>query len=211
VIVTNPCTDVKAPTAEKSRDRILSDDELRAILQACDQLNEPFGALIKLLTLTAQRRDEVGQMTWREVDIDARLWTIPKERAKNGIAHDVPLSDSAVKVLAGVRRIASSRGLVFTTTGETQVSGFSKAKKRLDAAVPSAPPWVLHDLRRTAASGMARLGVNLPVVEKVLNHTSGSFGGVAGVYQRHHFADEKRAALEAWAAHVETIVGKEVR
>jgi integrase len=211
VIVTNPCTDVKAPTAEKSRDRILSDDELRAILQACDQLNEPFGALIKLLTLTAQRRDEVGQMTWREVDIDARLWTIPKERAKNGIAHDVPLSDSAVKVLAGVRRIASSRGLVFTTTGETQVSGFSKAKKRLDAAVPSAPPWVLHDLRRTAASGMARLGVNLPVVEKVLNHTSGSFGGVAGVYQRHHFADEKRAALEAWAARVETIVGKEVR
>lgn len=207
VIITNPCTDVRAPTAEKSRDRVLSDDELRAILQACDRLNEPFGALIRLLALTAQRRDEVGQMTWREVDLNARIWTIPKERAKNGIAHDVPLSDTAVKVLAGVRRIAGSRGLVFTTTGETPVSGFSKIKKRLDAAVPDAPPWVLHDLRRTAATGMARLGVNLPVIEKVLNHTSGSFGGVVGVYQRHHFAEEKRAALEAWAAHVGDLTG----
>jgi integrase len=135
------------------------------------------------------------------------MWTIPKERAKNGIAHDVPLSELAVRVLSGVRRIAGSRGLVFTTTGETPVSGFSKVKRRLDAALPDAPPWVLHDLRRTAASGMARLGINLPVIEKVLNHTSGSFGGVAGVYQRHHFADEKRAALEAWAAHVELLLG----
>jgi integrase len=210
VIVSNPCTDVRAPTAEKSRDRVLSDDELRAVLQACDRLNEPFGALIRLLALTAQRRDEVGQMTWREVDLDTRLWVIPKERAKNGIAHEVPLSEPAVRVLAGVHRISGSRGLVFTTTGETPVSGFSKIKKRLDAALPDAPPWVLHDLRRTAASGMARLGVNLPVIEKVLNHTSGSFGGVAGVYQRHQFADEKRAALDAWAAHVEAIVGKEV-
>lgn len=207
VIVTNPCADVKAPTAEKSRDRVLSDDELRAILRACDRLNEPFGALIKLLALTAQRRDEVGQMTWREVDLNARLWTIPKERAKNGIAHDVPLSEPAVRVLAGVQRIASNRGLVFTTTGMTPVSGFSKIKKRLDAAVPDAPPWVLHDLRRTAASGMARLGANLPVIEKVLNHTSGSFGGVTGIYQRHHFADEKRAALEAWAEHVASLSG----
>lgn len=206
VIVTNPCTNVKAPTAEKSRDRVLSDDELRLIWQACDGLNEPFGALIKLLMLTAQRRDEVGQMSWRELNLEAQIWTIPKERAKNGIAHDVPLSDLAVAVLTGVRRIAGSRGLVFTTTGETAVSGFSKVKKRLDDALPGSWPWVLHDLRRTAASGMARLGIALPVVEKVLNHTSGSFGGVAGVYQRHHFADEKRAALEAWAAHVGAIV-----
>lgn len=202
---------MRAPTAEKSRDRVLSDDELRAILQACDRLNEPFGALIKLLALTAQRRDEVGQMTWREVDLDSRVWTIPKERAKNGIAHDVPLSDSAVKVLAGVRRIAGSRGLVFTTTGETPVSGFSKIKKRLDAAVPDAPPWVLHDLRRTAASGMARLGINLSVVEKVLNHISGSFGGVTGIYQRHKFANEKRVALEMWAAHVQTLTDEHLQ
>ncbi len=208
MIVSNPCTDVRAPTAEKSRDRVLSDVELQAVLQACDRLNEPFGALIRLLALTAQRRDEVGQMTWREIDLDARLWTIPKERAKNGIAHEVPLSEPAVRVLANVHRITGSRGLVFTTTGETPVSGFSKVKKRLDVALPDAPSWVLHDLRRTAASGMARLGINLPVIEKVLNHTSGSFGGVAGVYQRHQFADEKRAALDAWAAHIEAIAGR---
>lgn len=206
VLITNPCTDVKAPTAEKSRDRVLSDEELRAILRACDNLNKPFGALIKLLALTAQRRDEVGQMEWREVDFEARIWTIPKERAKNGIAHDVPLSGLAASELAGISRIAGNRGLVFTTTGETPVSGFSKAKKRLDAAVPDASPWVLHDLRRTAASGMARLGINLPVIEKILNHTSGSFGGVAGIYQRYHFADEKRAALDAWAQHINVII-----
>ena len=210
VLVTNPCTDVKAPTAEKSRDRVLTDDELAAVFRACESLNEPFGALIKLLALTAQRRDEVGQMSWREVDLNARMWTIPKERAKNGIAHDVPLSEASVTVLAGIRRITGSRGLVFTTTGETPVSGFSKMKKRLDMAVPNAPPWVLHDLRRTAASGMARLGITLPVVEKVLNHTSGSFGGVAGIYQRHHFADEKRSALEVWSRHVEKILGGDV-
>ena len=206
VLVANPCTDVKAPTAEKSRDRVLSDDELREILRACDQLSQPFGALIKLLALTAQRRDEVGQMTWWEVDFEKRMWTIPKERAKNGIAHDVPLSDAAAEILSGVRRISSSRQLIFTTTGETPVSGFSKAKTRLDAAVPNAPSWVLHDLRRTAASGMARLGINLPVIEKVLNHTSGSFGGVAGIYQRHTFLEEKRAALNTWANHIRSII-----
>lgn len=210
VIVANPCAGVRAPTVEKSRDRVLSDEELRAILRACDGLNEPFGALVKLLALTAQRRDEIGQMAWREVDLDARIWIIPKERAKNGIAHDVPLSDPAVNVLKSIRRIAGHRGLVFTTTGETPVSGFSKVKKRLDTAVPDAPPWVLHDLRRSAASGMARLGINLPVIEKVLNHTSGSFGGVAGIYQRHKFSDEKRVALETWAAHVQALVDEAV-
>ena len=205
VLITNPCADVKAPTAEKSRDRILSDEELRALLRACNNLSEQFGALIKLLILTAQRRDEVGQMTWREVDFGARLWTIPKERAKNGIANDVPLSEPTIKILKGIKRVAGDSGLVFTTTGRTPISGFSKTKKRLDAAIPNAPSWVLHDLRRTVASGMARLGVNLPVIEKVLNHTSGSFGGVAGIYQRHHFTDEKRLALEAWATHVQKL------
>ncbi|KMO31317.1 hypothetical protein VQ03_27385 [Methylobacterium tarhaniae] len=206
VIAANPCAGVKAPTAEKSRDRVLTDDELRALWQACDGLSEPFGSLVRLLMLTGQRRDEVGQMTWLEVDLDARLWTIPKERAKNGQVHDVPLSDQSVAVLSGIKRIAGDRQLVFTTTGETPVSGFSKAKQRLDKAMPGAPPWVLHDLRRTMASGMARLGVNLPIIEKVLNHTSGSFGGIVGVYQRHSFADEKRAALAAWGLHLSRII-----
>jgi integrase len=130
----------------------------------------------------------------------------PKERAKNGLAHAVPLPDPAVAVLTGVRRIAGNRDLVFTTTGATPVSGFSKVKTRLDTALPDAAPWVLHDLRRTAASGMARLGVNLPVIEKVLNHTSGSFGGIVGVNPRHSFAEEKRAALATWGRFIEALV-----
>jgi integrase len=95
---------------------------------------------------------------------------------------------------------------MFTTTGRTPVSGFSKAKRLLDAAMGNPAAWRVHDLRRTAATGMAKLGVNLPVIEKVLNHVSGSFAGVVGVYQQHGYDDEKRQALERWAAHVAALV-----
>jgi hypothetical protein len=98
---------------------------------------------------------------------------------------------------------------VFSTNGETPVAGFGKAKRRLDVLLPrDMPAWQLHDLRRTVASGMARLGINLPVIEKVLNHASGSFAGIVGVYQKHSFADEKRGALVAWGSHVAGIVSK---
>jgi integrase len=96
--------------------------------------------------------------------------------------------------------------IVFTTNGRTAASGFSKAKLRIDALAPTKEPWRLHDLRRTVASGMARLGINLPVIEKVLNHASGSFAGIVGVYQRHTFADEKRAALQAWGNFVAALI-----
>ena len=149
-----------------------------------------------------------------EVDLGGRFWTLPAERVKNGERHEVPLSDSAVTILTALPRIKTTKGFVFTTRRDAAVSGFSRAKDRLDAAIAAALPadgssldhWTFHDLRRTLASGMARLGIQLPVIEKVLNHTSGTFRGVVGVYQRHSFADEKRAALEAWARHVEAIV-----
>jgi integrase len=95
--------------------------------------------------------------------------------------------------------------LLFSTTGKRAVSGFSKKKRELDG-LAGVKEWRLHDLRRTAASGMAKLGIQLPVIEKVLNHSSGSFAGIVGVYQRHSFADEKRAALEAWTAHVSQLL-----
>ena len=207
----NPTRTVRAFKINR-RERYLSEKEVACFSEAIAdwEREEPRMAVmadaVRLLMLTGQRRDEVGQMTWTEVDLDAKLWTIPKERAKNGQAHDVPLSDQAVAVLSGIKRITGDRQLVFTTTGETPVSGFSKAKRRLDKAMPGAAPWVLHDLRRTMASGMARLGISLPVIEKVLNHTSGSFGGIVGVYQRHTFADEKRIALGLWAQHVQISV-----
>jgi len=215
IITSSPCSGIKAPTAERSRDRVLLDDELRGVWTACDAIGWPFGALVKLLLLTGQRRDEIGKMRWSELDLDGKTWTLPRERAKNGVAHAVPLSEPVLAILAALPRIAPAKGgdYVFTVTGKTAVSGFSNAKERIDALLAAShgeplPAWVFHDLRRTCATGMARLGTALPVVERVLNHVSGSFGGIVGVYQKHGFADEKRHALETWGAFVERLVGE---
>jgi integrase len=210
ILSASPCAGVKPPTAERSRDRVLSDDELRLVWQAADQVGWPFGPLVQLLALTGQRRDEVGRMQWSEIDIEKRLWALPAGRVKNSQLHQVPLSDAALDVLKGAPQIAGSP-FVFTTNGIAPSSAYSKNKRRLDALLPSdLPAWRLHDLRRTAASGMARLGINLPVIEKVLNHASGSFAGIVGVYQRHSFADEKRQALERWGAFVADMTSKDV-
>jgi integrase len=201
IIAASPCTGVKPPTAERSRDRILADPELQNVWQAAEKLGGPFGVLVRLLILTGQRRGEVAGMKWPEIDFDARLWTLPPERVKNNEKHEVPLSESAITIMAAMPRVGDR--FVLTSNGEAPSSGYSKGKRRLDALLPAEmPPWRLHDLRRTAASGMARLGINLPVIEKVLNHSSGSFAGIVGVYQRHSFADEKRRALDAWGAFV---------
>jgi integrase len=206
VLATSPCAGVKPPTAERSRDRVLSDDELRLVWQAADQVGWPFGPMVKLLALTGQRRDEVGRMQWSELDLDKQLWTLPAERVKNNQPHHVPLSDAALAVLKGAPQIVGSP-FVFTTNGTAPSSAYSKNKRRLDALLPAdMSAWRLHDLRRTAASGMARLGINLPVIEKVLNHASGSFAGIVGVYQRHTFADEKRAALLAWGKVIAALI-----
>ncbi len=218
LIPSNPCDGVKPPAVSKSRDRVLSDGELRRIWRACGRLDYPFGPLVRLLIITAQRRDEVAGMTWAELDQAARLWVLPRERAKNDVEHPVPLSVSALAIIAGLPCFSTGDdagdaklpGFLFTTTGTSHVTGFSKAKIMLDRIVAAdggeaLPQWTLHDLRRTAATGLARLGVNLPVIERILNHISGSFGGVAGIYNRHTFADEMRHALDAWAGFVERL------
>ena len=164
-------------------------------------LGWPFGPLVKLLILTGQRRDEVARMPWAELDLAERLWRLPRERTKNNRPHEIPLSDAAMAVLDSMPRIDGP--YVFSTNGEGPASNYAKNKRKFDALLPAdMPAWRLHDLRRTVASGMARLGIGLPVIEKVLNHTSGSFAGIVGVYQQHTFADEKRQALEAWGAFV---------
>jgi len=213
---------VKPVEAERSRERILTDDELRWFWQGTEKLGQPFGPLFRLLLLTAQRRDEVGEIRAREIDGDK--WVIPAERAKNGRAHSVHLSEAALGTLESVKRIASKPGYIFTTIGDNPASGYSKAKERLDGLMLKIardeieaaggdperleiPHWTLHDLRRTAASGMARIGINLPVIEKVLNHVSGSFGGVAGVYNRHSFSEEMERALDAWSRFVLDLTG----
>lgn len=204
ILAASPCKAVAAPAPIVSRDRILSDEEVKLFWHACDQIGFPFGPLGKLLLLTGQRLREVGGMTECELDPDQHQWTIPRERAKNDEKHVVPLSKAAEEVIAGLRRIHGAKRYVFTTTGETSVSGYSRAKEQIDRLMKAEgeggiAPWTFHDLRRTVASGMARLGIALPTIEKILNHRSGSFAGIVGVYQRHDFADEKRRALEGWA------------
>lgn len=215
IIPANPCDRVDPPSPEKTRDRVLKNEELARVLRASDGLGWPFGTLFKVLALTAQRRDEVADMRWSEVDFDAKLWTIPRERVKNDSAHEVPLSAAVLALLRSTETCPApgdkATGFVFTTNGRTPVSGFGKAKLRLDAMIaaesgPLASPWRIHDLRRTAATGMARLGVALPTTEKVLNHVSGTHGGIVGVYQRHGYEDEKRDALVRWAACVVGLV-----
>jgi len=206
ILAVSPCAGVERPTAERSRDRVLDDVELYLVWQAADEIGYPHGPLVQLLALTGQRRDEVGQMRWSEVDLEKRLWILPPERVKNRKPHEVPLSEAALAILKGLPRINSS-SFVFTFSGTSPATGFSKAKLKFDALLPAdMPAWRLHDLRRSCASGLARLGINLPVIEKVLNHSSGSFAGIVGVYQKHSFADEKRAALEAWGNFVTALV-----
>ena len=219
VIEANPAAGVASPSAEVSRDRILNDDEIRWLWQACG--SDQMGAAVKLLLLTGQRRSEVAGMCDAEIGKD--IWHIPGARTKNGVAHAVPLVTLARQVIGTVPRIKDS-DLVLTTTGKTPISGWSKSKAAIDRAMLELAkkevkergqdplkvvitPWRLHDLRRTAASGMARLGHPVHVVEALLNHRSGTVSGVAAVYNRYDYAPEKRQAAEAWAAHVATLAG----
>jgi integrase len=159
--------------------------------------------MVQLLILTGQRRNEVARMQWGELDHERRLWTLPRERVKNDRRHEVPLSPQAVAIIQSLPRIGDQ--YVFTLNGKKPINGFNNDKRRIDD-LSGVSDWVFHDLRRTVASGMARLGISLGIIEKVLNHVSGSFAGIVGVYQRHEFAEEKRTALEKWADHVGQLV-----
>ena len=202
IIDATPCAGIRAPAAETPRDRVLSDGEINALWQATGKLSWPFRDAVRLLLLTGARLNEVAGMTWGELDLDARLWRLPKERSKNKQAHVVPLSDMARDILAAVPRVQSASDFVFTLNGRNPATSYSSIKPRLDAAMPGVPHWTLHDLRRTCASGLAMLGTAPHVIEAVLNHRSGVISGIAATYNRHDDEPEKRAALAAWARHV---------
>lgn len=210
LIAADPSDGVKKPGKETARDRVLGDDEIKAFWAATEVLDAKrrdavaFGALFRLMLLTAQREGEVGGMRWGEVDLEACEWTIPGSRAKNGKQHVVHLSDLAMAVLAAVPRV-DGLDLLFSGTGTTAASGFSQAKARLDKAM-GAEGWVLHDLRRTATTGMARLGIAPHIADRVLNHTAGTIRGVAAIYNRFEYLDERKAALAAWGRFVDTLV-----
>jgi integrase len=160
-----------------------------------------FGAATRLLILTGARREEITKLRWSEIDGDTIK--LEGDRTKKGAPHIIPLCAAALAVLDGVPHIAGS-DFVFTASGSKPIKGWPRHKVQLDAESGVAD-WVIHDLRRTVATGLQKLGVTLQVVESVLGHVSGSRSGVVGIYQRHDFADEKRAALDAWGAHVMTL------
>jgi integrase len=211
IVDANPVVGTNKQTDEKSRDRVLTDAELIAIWKACK--DDDYGAIVRLLILTGQRRDEVGAIDRAELDLPGRKWTLPGERTKNGRAHEIPLSDPALEILAQAikRERIAGRDLIFGETGRG-FSGWSKARAALDKRIAEltkkkVADWRLHDLRRTVATHMAELGIGPHIVEAVLNHVSGHKAGVAGVYNRALYSAEKRQALDQWAAHIEALAG----
>ena len=206
LVETVPVIGTNKAAEEISRDHVVTDAELRAIWNACR--NDDHGRIVRLLMLTAQRREEIGALNRRELDLEHRLWVLPRDRTKNGLEHQVPLSGPAIEILQEALS-RSNREFVFGE-GVGAFQGWSKAKAALDKRIAQSGakvrPWRLHDLRRTAATAMAELGVLPHVLEAVLNHVSGHKDGVAGIYNRATYFREKRQALEVWADHVIALI-----
>ncbi len=201
VIDFSPAEGLSSTYREVSRDRVLNDYELSAIIVAARQMSGPYGGIVEFLALTGQRREEVAQLKRAELDEQARTWSIPGSRTKNKKAHIVHLSEPAWKVIAA----RPAGDFVFATSRGKNFQAFRKGKQKLDE-LSGVKGWRLHDLRRTIVSGMARLGVPPHVADKILNHQSGTISGVAAVYQRHDFLAERKQALDRWGTHVEHIV-----
>lgn len=212
-IKSSPMEGMETPPPVKPRDRWLADDELKRVWTEAPKCHRCFGPIVHLLILTGQRREEVTGLDWAELDRGEREWCLPGERAKNGEPHTIPLNDLAI---AELDRVAMGdcwprRGRVFPTSTGAGFTGYAKGKKKLDRLMAEdggdpLPPWRLHDLRRTLATGFQRLGVRFEVTEAVLNHMSGSRSGVAGIYQRHDWKHEKRDALQMWNRHISRVI-----
>jgi integrase len=192
----------KAP--QVSRDRVLADTELVAIWRALP--TGDFGDIVRLLLLTGQRREEIGGLQWSEVNLADRLITLPAARVKNNRPHQVPLSEPASAILAARQAKANGEPAVFGRDGRDSFTNWSNTKAALDRRLPDLADWHLHDLRRTAATGMAELDVAPHIIEAVLNHASGHKASVAGIYNRAKYTGQMREALERWAAHIGDIV-----
>jgi integrase len=194
----------------EDRERVLDPSELAEVWTAAGTLGYPFGPFVQLLILTAQRRGEVATMQWKDVQLDRALWVLPKPKTKTSRSHEVPLSAAALTLLGELPRFTKGDFIFTTTSGEKPVNGFSKIKERIDRRT-SKPieDWVMHDLRRTAATLMAKAGVQPHVLTKILNHTAPASklaSPILKIYNRYEYLEEKRHALEAWAQYVANLI-----
>jgi integrase len=193
--------------SKKSRTRVLSDAELRALWQAVEAEAYPWQGLYQMLIMTGQRLSDVADAVWSEFDLDKKLWVIPAERYKTGVAQVVPLTAAMVTLLQGLPRYQKGEHLFSVSWGRSSVQNFNKPKKRLDArmqaALPKLPAWVVHDIRRTVRSQLSALPVEQHVRELVIGHTQ---VGVKATYDRYDYTTEKRAALELWGARLRDLV-----
>ena len=204
IVELNVAQFVEPPADEPRRDRVLSDAELVDIWHAADAQGGPYGAGVKLLMLTAARREEIFGLHEDELDLDGAAIRLPASRTKVKEGRTIPLSPQAVAILEALPRLAGP--YLLSATGERPWCDFPRSKRSLDKRLPGMSPWVLHDLRRSCATGLQRLGARLETIEAVLGHVSGSRRGIVGTYQRHAFETEARAALEAWGRHVEALL-----
>ena len=207
----NPFAGIEAPSREKPRDRVLTAEELGAIWRAAPSAVTPYGDFTRVLMLLLARRDEVSAMRWDELSADLTTWTLPKERSKNGKAHIVHLAEPVRAIIAAQTK---RRGcpFVFPAASGKPISSFNYAKRQIEAAMTAAhakdellvlpKDWTLHDFRRAGVTALAGMGFAPHVCDRLLNHVTGSIQGVAAVYQRQEFLPERKAALDAWAAHV---------
>ena len=195
----SPARSIRKPAKEKSRDRVLDDNELKLTWEAADAEGGAAGALVKLLILSGARRNEVTELARDEIKAEAI--ELPGERTKNGLPHAIPITPM-------IRRVVDSlpgTGKFLLNGTDRPFGDHSGAKEKI---APAIRPWRLHDLRRSFASGLQRLGVAPHIVELALNHRSGTFSGVAGIYQRHRYANEVREAFKLWSQHIETLISK---
>jgi integrase len=218
IIETVPTDRIRPSHPTTKRDRVLSKSELVYVIRAIEADQSVFGALFLILLLTGQRRGEVAGMRWSEIrnfDDEDAIWEIPGDRTKNKLTHLVPLPKTVCQL---IKSLPNTGNLLFTSTGKTPVSGFGKAKARLDARVAAfreedglegVPSWTLHDLRRTMVTMMnEKLRIAPHVVEAVVNHVSGlAKAGVAGVYNRALYLDDRKHALTEWSRHLSIITG----
>jgi integrase len=194
----NPITGIKKLKEDPKRPRP-NDDQLLALWKAADSQSGSIGPIVKALILTGQRRSEVAEMPWSELDLKAKQWTIPRERTKNHKMHIVPLSEAMMELINGLPRVNE---FVFA---QPRLS-WAYEKEKLIKAMGGASDWTFHSLRRSFISGLARLSVPQSTAEKTVNHTSGSFGGIVGVYQDYDFLPEKTDAMERWGRYITRLV-----